>query len=137
MNNKKVVVDSNVWISYLLNKELHQFALKILKSDIEIFTCRELSDEIIGVLKRPKFRKYVAENDIQEFIAIHMKLCHVIKLDDIPDTLTDKKDNFLIALYRTAKAAMLVTGDKMLIKEATKTNINAITLTQFKQLTSL
>ncbi len=68
MNNKKVVVDSNVWISYLLNKELHLFALKVLESDLEIFTCCELTDEIIGVLKRTKFRKYVAENDIQEFI---------------------------------------------------------------------
>ncbi len=136
MNNKKVVVDSNVWISYLLNKELHLFVLKVLKSDIQIFTCRELTDEIIGVLRRAKFSKYVTENDIQEFMAIHMKLCHVIQLDEIPDILSDKKDNFLVALYRTAKAAMLVTGDKQLIEEATKNNINAITITQFKQLTS-
>ncbi len=36
MNNKKVVVDSNVWISYLLNKELHLFVLKVLESDLQI-----------------------------------------------------------------------------------------------------
>jgi len=136
MIKHRVVVDSNVWISHLLNKELSQFVQKVQDADLNVFTRQELTDELTGVLKRNKFKKYVSKNDIQEFIAIHLKLCQLVKLDDIPDILTDKKDNFLIALCKTAKASILVTGDKQLIKEARENNINAITTAQFKQLTS-
>jgi putative PIN family toxin of toxin-antitoxin system len=86
------------------------------------------------VLKRNKFKKFVSQEDLQEFISIHLKLCTMIELENIPDLLTDRKDNFLIALYRAGKATAMVTGDNLFIQEASNQKVNAITMAQFKQL---
>ena len=50
-----------------------------------------------------------------------------------PDLLTDKKDNFLIALYRLAIASKLVTGDKRLILEAPDHQVNVLTFEEFRE----
>ncbi len=132
-SNNIVVLDSNIWISYLLGKQLHHLVKKSMAAGIEFITCRELIEEIVGVLKREKFRKYVTEDDIKEFVAIHLKLCRVIEIKNVPEVFTDKKDNFLFALYEAGKAALLVTGDKLLIKEAIRKNMLIISWQEFKK----
>ena len=101
---------------------------------MELITCRELIEEIDGVLKREKFRKYLSEDDIAEFVAIHIKLCRMIELKNVPKAFTDKKDNFLFALYTAGKATALVTGDKLLIKEAAHKKMQVLNWQEFKQL---
>ena len=133
-SNNIVILDSNIWISYLLGKQLHHLVLKSFEKGIEFITCSELIEEIAGVLSREKFRKYISEGDIAEFIAIHIKLCRMIELKSVPDAFTDKKDNFLLALYKTGRASTLVSGDKLLIKEATRLNVHVINWHEFKQL---
>ena len=51
------------------------------------------------------------------------------------DYLTDKKDNYLLDLYMTSKATLLVTGDKLILEQAPIFGFNAITLKQFEELT--
>jgi uncharacterized protein len=133
-SNNIIILDSNIWISYLLGKQLHHLVVKSMETGIEFITCRELIEEIEGVLNREKFRKYVTKDDIAEFVAIHIKLCRMIKLKSVPEAFTDKKDNFLLALYETGKAATLVTGDKLLLKEAARKNVQVIHWHEFKQL---
>lgn len=134
MKNNKVILDSNIWISYLLGKQLHLLVQQSIVAGVEFITCRELIYEIVGVLKREKFRKYITEDDISEFVAIHLKLCRMIELKNVPEVFTDKKDNFLFTMYKTGKASALVTGDKLLIKEATQKNMHAISWSEFKRL---
>lgn len=133
MTNNKVVLDSNIWISYLLNKRLHILVEQVTKSNVELLSCQQLINEISSVLKREKFRKYISSDAIQEFITIHIKLCLFVSIDVIPDMLSDKKDNFLLALYHKGNASLLVTGDKPLMEEAKKKNINAATWAKFKE----
>jgi uncharacterized protein len=133
-SNSVVILDSNIWISYLLGKQLHHLVRKSIEAKIEFITCHELIEEMVGVLNREKFRKYVTKDDITEFVAIHIKLCHMTELKNVPEAFTDKKDNFLLALYETGKAATLVTGDKLLFKEAAQKNMQVINWQEFKQL---
>ena len=52
---------------------------------------------------------------------------------DEPDLLSDKKDNFLIALYKVAHATKLVTGDKQLLLEAPDHGVNVMTFEVFRE----
>ena len=133
MTNNKILLDSNIWISYLLNKRLHILVEQVTKRDIELLSCQQLVDEISSVLKREKFRKYISPEAIREFIAIHIKMCMFVTIDVIPERLSDKKDNFLLALYHKGNASLLVTGDKLLLEEAAKKNINVATWAKFKE----
>jgi len=102
----------------------------ILSNKLDIVTCNNLITEISEVLQREKFRRYVSKQDIEEAIKILIKLCRFIEMKS--DYLTDKKDNYLIDLYQTSKAALLVTGDKRILDQAPKFGFNAVTLKQFE-----
>jgi predicted nucleic acid-binding protein len=59
-------------------------------------------------------------------------MCLFVKIGIIQERLRDKKDNFLLALYHAGNASLLVSGDKMLLEEAAKENINVATFAEFK-----
>jgi putative PIN family toxin of toxin-antitoxin system len=133
MENDVFVLDSNIWISYLIMGRFHILIEKILELNLDVVTCSQLIDEISNVLQREKFKKYVAKKEIKEAIAIHLKLCRFVEVLYEPDLLTDKKDNFLIALYRSASASKLVTGDKRLLFEAHHHQVNVMTFEEFRE----
>jgi len=72
--------------------------------------------------------------NIQEFIAIHFKLCLFVKIEVIPEMVSDTKDNFLLALYHKGESSLLVTGDKLLLEEAANKGIKVATWAQFKEI---
>jgi predicted nucleic acid-binding protein len=57
--NDVFLLDNYIWISYLLNRQVHFLTEKILAGKIEVITCMELVEEIRGVLIRSKFSKFV------------------------------------------------------------------------------
>ena len=132
MTRNIIILDTNIWISYLLSRKYDILANIILSNKLDIVTCNNLITEISEVLQREKFRKYVSKKDIEEAILIHIKLCRFIEIEMKSDYLSDKKDNYLIDLYQTSKAALLVTGDKKVLEQAPKFGIFAITLKQFE-----
>jgi hypothetical protein len=132
MNREIIILDTNVWISYLLSHKFHLLTKLILDNKLEIATCEDLANEMKEVLQRKKFKKYVTGKDTKEAVDIHLRLCHMVKVEDNPSSFTDKKDNFLIGLYIAAKATLLVTGDKQLLEQAPQFNLNVITLRQFE-----
>jgi putative PIN family toxin of toxin-antitoxin system len=133
MENDVFVLDSNIWISYLITGRFHILIERILELNLDVVTCSQLIDEISNVLQREKFKKYVAKKEIKESIAIHLKLCRFVEVLYEADLLTDKKDNFLIALYRSATASKLVTGDKRLLLEAPHHQVNVLTFEEFRE----
>jgi putative PIN family toxin of toxin-antitoxin system len=133
MENDVFVLDSNIWISYLITSRFHILIERILELNLDVVTCTQLIDEISNVLQREKFKKYIAKKEIKEAIAIHLKLCRFVEVLYEPDLLTDKKDNFLSALYRSATASKLVTGDKRLLLEAPDHQVNVLTFEEFRE----
>jgi uncharacterized protein len=127
-----ILLDTNIWISYLLSHKYHILTAKIIDNNLDIVTCSNLINEISDVLKRDKFCMLVSKKDIREAINIHIKLCRVVEIKLKTDFLTDKKDNYLIDLYIASHATMLVTGDKQLLKQAQESGFNALTLNQFE-----
>jgi uncharacterized protein len=133
MKQEIFILDTNIWISYLLSKKYHLLVQLIIENELEIVTCKNLVTEFYQVLRRKKFRKYLKVQDINEAVKIHLKLCKFIQVELKTATLADKKDNYLLDLYREAKATIIVTGDKQLITEAKNLGFNVITLAKFEK----
>jgi uncharacterized protein len=108
----KVVVDTNIWISFLIGKKIGWLKeLFFDRKKINLIICDELLEEIINVAKRKSFRKYFSEEDISEIIFI---LSSTATFQDVKTEVkicTDEADNFLLGLCEDSKADYLVTGD--------------------------
>jgi len=106
MQNEVFILDSNIWISYVITKRLDTLVTLIHHHQLTVLTSQNLIAEIQGVLSRPKFKKYLKHSDIKELIAIHLKLCRLVGTDETTNQLTDPKDNFLLNLYNKGKATV-------------------------------
>jgi hypothetical protein len=132
MQNDVLILDSNIWISYVITKRLDKLVTLILHHQLTVLTSRQLIEEIQEVLLRQKFKKYIKHTDIKEFIAIHLKLCWLVDTDKTANQLKDPKDNFLLDLYNKGKATILVSGDKEFLQEAIELNYRVMTLREFE-----
>jgi putative PIN family toxin of toxin-antitoxin system len=132
MQNEVFILDSNIWISYVITKRLHGLVSIILDQHLTVLTSQHLVKEISEVLARTKFKKYLKRTDIEEVIALHLKLCQFVSAEETVPLLADPKDDFLISLYKTGNATILVTGDKELLQEATRLNCRVMTLKDFE-----
>ncbi|QTA78764.1 PIN domain-containing protein [Desulfonema limicola] len=114
-NNIRVVIDTNIWISFLIGKMLSGLSEAIINDKIIILFSVELFEELIEVLNRPKFQKYFSNDDIAELISLlHLKTEQVEVTEKFKDC-RDPKDNFLLDLCVSGKADYLVTGDDDLL----------------------
>jgi len=117
MPRKKIrlVIDTNIWISFLIGKTLAGLSKAIINNKVIILFSTELFEELIEVLQRPKFTKYFSKKDIKEFISlIHAKVEWVEVKAHFNDC-RDSKDNFLLDLSVSGKADYLITGDEDLL----------------------
>jgi len=132
MQNEVFILDSNIWISYVITKQLDKLVTRIYHHQLTVLTSHPLIAEIQEVLSRSKFKKYLKHSDIKELIAIHLKLCRLVDTDETTNQLTDPKDNFLLNLYNKGKATVIVTGDKEFLHEASGLNYHVMTLKEFE-----
>ena len=132
MQNEVFILDSNIWISYVITKRLDKLVTLIVHHQLTVLTSQPLITEIQEVLSRPKFKKYLKQSDIKELIAIHLKLCWLVDTDETTNQLTDAKDNFLLSLYNNGKATVIVSGDKEFLREASELDYRVMTLKEFE-----
>jgi putative PIN family toxin of toxin-antitoxin system len=108
-----IVLDSNVIVSAILKpNSIAANALEIAIENFDVVASRESLDELLTVLKRSKFDKYISHDDrmddLRDYINITKKIPVVLEVVDCKDP----KDNKFLALAVTANARLLVSGDK-------------------------
>jgi len=112
----KVILDTNIWISYLIGYQLSGLTELLICQKIELVLSEQLRTEIIEVTRRKKFRKYFNEQKVNQLL----KLMEFIGTDheviDYPNVCRDPKDDFLLGLIRVSQANFLVTGDQDLLE---------------------
>ena len=125
----RIIIDTNLWISFLLTKDLSKIDGLLKGNHAILLFSQELLEEFTTVAQRPKFKKYFSQAEIKnllskinnkaEFITVkyHLVICR------------DPKDNFLLALAKDGKASHLITGDKdlLIMKKFGNTEIISIT----------
>ncbi len=123
----RIVVDTNLWISYLLtgNSNLD----KLLNScKVLLLFSNELLSEFLEVAGRPKFRKFFSLEDVEILLSAIEPISELVAVSSEIQVCRDAKYNFFLALAQDGKANYLVTGDAdlLVLKKFDKTIIVTI-----------
>ena len=115
MTNKKIILDTNLWISFLISKKFNQIDKLIENKEITIIFSDELIEEFINVVSRPKFKKYFSKKDIEKVLEYFDQFGELINVKSNIQICRDEKDNFLLNLSVDSGSDYLISGDKDLL----------------------
>lgn len=111
MQSKKIIIDTNIWISFLITRDLSFLDKFIENGKLKLIFSKELYSEFLEVIERPKFRKYFHKSDIQYLTQVIDKFGILVEVTSKIEKCRDTKDDFLINLAIDSNADFLVTGD--------------------------
>ena len=111
----KVVIDTNIWISYLLGSLLQGMDEKILSKEIKVVVSEEMLKELSEVASRPKFKNIFTAKRIKELFSLLDSYAIVVSPSQKVNVCRDGKDNFLLEVALEGEADYLVTGDEDLL----------------------
>jgi len=116
----KIVLDTNVLISAILTFGPPNQILKLAeKGLLEIATSPEILHELSGVLKHPKFHRYLRQAGLTPDSAVK-QLSFFLQIFPTAKHVTvvtaDPADNKFLSCAVSAGASFVVTGDKHLLQ---------------------
>ena len=115
VRKKRVIVDTNCWISFLIGRRLHSLVSLLSNDRIELVLCDELLAELQEVTQRPKFARYFPAQEVSSLLSFLRLKGTVVPLTVSVHICRDEADDYLLALAQQAKAHYLITGDKDLL----------------------
>lgn len=113
----RVVVDPGVLIAALLSREgaPAKLLLSWRAGDFDLVLSPKLLAELGRVLARPKFRRYLTEEDAEQYVDLFRRGGTLAKDPPLSGGLTsDPGDDYLVALARASGATALISGDRHL-----------------------
>jgi hypothetical protein len=130
----RVVLDTNIWISFFIGKAIRKLKRHLIESDVVVLTSDEQIGELLDVLKRPKFRRHLSSEDIEAmFLLIFERTERVEPKTPIVDC-RDPKDNFILEIAVEGRADTIVTGDKDLLVMDPYRGIRILSASLFEKL---
>lgn len=111
----KVIVDTNIWISFLIGKSLKSLQEYIDSQSIIIVTCNEQIRELNEVFKKPKIKKYFTFEQIDVFFELLNESSVNVVIKTKTELCRDLKDNYLLSLAIDSNADFLISGDNDLL----------------------
>ncbi|GHT13115.1 PIN domain-containing protein [Bacteroidia bacterium] len=111
----RVIIDTNVWISFLIGKRLQRLLHYVLDERVVIVTCNAQIRELTRVLKKPKIKKLVQDSQVSSFFTFLTEQAQVTPITTIINLCRDPKDNYLLSLSIDANANYLISGDDDLL----------------------
>jgi len=126
----RVVIDTNLWISFLITKDFSIFDAQV-DHTVQFILCEELIDEFLDVASRDKFKRYFSAEDVEQLLLELTRISIFVKVTSEVSICRDPKDNFSLALALDSTATHLITGDKdlLILKQIGATKI--LTLSEF------
>lgn len=129
----RIIVDTNLWISFLIGRRL-QILLDVLDNPwFELVTTPRLTQEILSVAKRPKFQQYFGDKQIQELEYWLTEKATEVEIGEVHVHCRDPKDDYLLQLAINAKAIYLVSGDDDLLSLGEVQGCRIMTIAQFQE----
>lgn len=113
---KRIIVDTNVLISFLLlpDSRANQAVRRVLKGSI-ILASDDTLAELASVLARPKFNKYISLKDRQQFLRKFVRICESIIITKRIQLCRDPRDDKYLELAVNGNADLIISGDKDLL----------------------
>jgi len=123
--NLKVILDTNIWVSFLISKSLKKLDKYIIGGKIELLFSDESLAEFVEVIFRKKLKKYFSQSDVIELFDFIHEYGTVINVKAKVKECRDPKDDFWLGLAKDGKADYLITGDQdlLVIERFQKTKI--------------
>jgi putative PIN family toxin of toxin-antitoxin system len=94
----RVIIDTNLWISFLLTRDFSKLDKIFADESIVLLFSQELLDEFIEVAGRPKFKRYFSLLVLEELLQQIRFHGEFIPVTSIVDLCRDPKDNFFYQL---------------------------------------
>ena len=111
----RVVIDTNLWISFLFGKKVADLISLIENGEVEVLTDERQISEIEDVLGRPKIKKLVGSERLSIMRRfLRRKTRQVISKRHIK-ACRDPNDDYLLEIAVEGKADALVSGDEDLL----------------------
>ena len=116
ISKMNIILDTNIWISFLFGKQLQSVASVFDNVDISVYVSREQVAEIQSVLSRPKIREHISQEKIEAMWELIRSRCLPIEnYPEVKSSIRDNKDVYLLAMAEAIPANVIVTGDKDLL----------------------
>jgi len=131
----KIIIDTNLWISFIIGKRLAVLSSLLTNSHISVFVCAELLKEIEDTSSKPRIRKYVGDKDVIDTFKLIEKYCNYAVINKTADSpVRDRKDLYLLSLADTVQADYILSGDKDLLELQSHNRTKIVTYNEFKVL---
>jgi putative PIN family toxin of toxin-antitoxin system len=134
MPRSRIIIDTNLWISFLLTKQYPLLDTLLDNHAVTLIFSKELLDEFVGVVQRPKFLKFFSPKDVDALLQYIQQYAHFVEVYSVVSVCRDVKDNFLLSLAKDSHADYLITGDKDLLSLHTFEKTKIIPMSVFKTL---
>lgn len=133
-HEQRIIIDTNLWIHFLITKQ-YAFLDNLLENGkVRLIFSHELMTEFVEVVKRPKLKKYFAEDDLRQMLELIDQYADIITVTSDVKVCRDENDNFLLSLALDSKANYLITGDNDLLVINQFMDTRIITISQYKLL---
>ena len=132
----RVVIDTNIWISFLIGKRLSGLHRHIDSGRITVVTCGMQLRELADVLNRPRIRKYIPREVAEEFLELLCEVAMLVEPEQGAPLCRDPKDDYLLYTAIAAQADYLVSGDNDLLSLRHVEHTQIITFADFEAIMS-
>jgi uncharacterized protein len=130
----KVIIDTNLFISFLIGKKLQGLKEKVVDFRFELIFAEQSIQELMMVSQRQKFNKYFKAEDLDNLVDLIKTIGRIINITHVPAICRDPKDDYLLELARKSKADYLVTGDIDLLEIENYKGTRIITVKEFDRI---
>ena len=128
----KVILDTNIWISFLLGKRLSILREIVDLEGLDIYVSEELIKELRDVAFRPKFSGVIGLDSVVSLFELINAKCHFIHgYEDAESAIRDMKDLYLLSMAESIPADYIVTGDRDLLVLKNHKGTRIITFPEF------
>ena len=112
----RVLFDTNLWISFMIGKQLSSLADVLNSTEVKVYVCAPLLNEIRMVLERPKFDSLISEETRSSFFQMVDDVCYWTEISVRAESpIRDIKDLYLLSMAESVPVDYIVSGDKDLL----------------------
>ncbi|MFZ1754070.1 MAG: putative toxin-antitoxin system toxin component, PIN family [Caldilineaceae bacterium] len=114
-----IVLDTNTIVSaLLLPRSISRQAVDHALTVGTVLASQATLDELDDVLRRPKFDRYLHEEERLRFLSAYISTVHILDVTIVLTDCRDAKDNKFLELAMTGAAICIVSGDRDLLELA-------------------
>ena len=79
----RLILDTNLWISFLISSKYERLDELLFNQDCKLLFSQELLEEFVAVVRRPKLRKYISRDELEDLLDTIDEVAHFINVTSV------------------------------------------------------